>query len=68
MNTTANAIWTAHIKADLHTIVFAKVDKVLQDLIASVSFALQASYHDEGYSYAACFGQDMFFPTTYIAN
>jgi hypothetical protein len=56
--------------ADLHTIDFMKVDKVLQDLIAAVSFALRASYHTtmKATSMQLAFGRDMFFPATYIAN
>jgi hypothetical protein len=56
--------------ADLQTIDFTMVDKVLQHLIAAVSFALQASYHTtmKATPTQLAFGRDIFSPTTYIAN
>jgi hypothetical protein len=46
------------------------MDEVLQDLIAAVSFALRASYQTmmKATPTQLAFGQDMFFPTTYVAN
>jgi transposase InsO family protein len=56
--------------ANLQTIDFTTAPETLDKLLASVAFALRATYHTSMQASPAqmVFGRDMIFPTTYVAN